>query len=113
VDGKIDEPLLKLTRALKLPEKPIGKEPASELLVKSVDPQEPDHKNEATATPTFAMGDLFDLFTSATEIADRDPEQAVFLYHRVIEINPNYMQGKEFCRARREKIKARACKKDA
>jgi len=46
----------------------------------------------------FARKDLADIFLTAAEVADYDPEQALFLYNHIYDVDPNYMNGelKEF-----------------
>ncbi|MBI1277936.1 MAG: TIR domain-containing protein [Anaerolineaceae bacterium] len=42
---------------------------------------------------TFEGSDLFTLFTSATEMEGENPLQALFIYQRILETDPNYMDG--------------------
>jgi len=92
VDGKVDGAVRKLAASLGLPAEPTHAEPVPAAMVE-VAPPEGEAEAEAATTPGFARGDLTELFLTAAEVADEDPEQAVFLYQRILEIDPNYMQG--------------------
>ena len=109
VDGKVDEAVGKLAVALELPAQPTRAEPRPELLVQanpSIEAVEPEP--EATLTPAFARSDLSELFMTAVEVASEDPEQAIFLYQRILEIDPHYMRGQaqEFVRHEEQRLKS-------
>lgn len=90
LDGDIRDAIRKLALALKLPSEPMRTEPVPEITPAVVLVEEP--RNDIL--PTFAIGDLSDMFTTAAEIADGDPEQALFLYRQVLQLDPNYLRGR-------------------
>jgi hypothetical protein len=106
VDGQVGEALGKLARALGLPDRPTQVGPAPELLVAQPAPsEEAAAEEEPASAPTFGRGDLSELFMTAAEVADQDPEQALFLYRRVLEIDPGYMAGQARAFVQREEAR--------
>jgi WD40 repeat protein len=108
VDGEVGEAVRKLAAALRLPTEPIRAEPVPEPLVQAAPSEdEAEDKVEAMSAPAFARGDLSELFNTAAEVARQDPEQAIFLYRRILEIDPEYMQGRarDFARREEERLK--------
>jgi WD40 repeat protein len=109
VDGQVGEAVCKLAEALGLSTEPIRSEPVPEPLVRAAttEGEEAADELETISVPAFARGDLSELFLTAAEVAHQDPEQAIFLYRRVIEIDPEYMQGKaqEFVRREEARLK--------
>ena len=109
VDGQVDEAVHKLAAALGLSTEPIRAEPVPEPLVRATttEGEEAEDELETTSVPAFARGDLSELFLTAAEVADEDPEQAIFLYRRILEIDPDYIQGRarDFVRREEERLK--------
>ncbi|MCC7447377.1 MAG: toll/interleukin-1 receptor domain-containing protein [Anaerolineae bacterium] len=93
VDRQVADAIHKLTQALGLPESATRVElPPQVLLVNpSIEAQadNPDDGND----PAFTVDDLADLYSNALEVTDADPEQAIFLYQRILDVDPNYRQG--------------------
>lgn len=91
VDGDVRAAIRKLAGALKLPLEPVKSDPVPEIV--STSTIEPPKDTAVDVIPTFATGDLSDMFTTAANIAEDDPEQALFLYRQVLQIDPEYMRG--------------------
>jgi len=110
VDGQVGEAVHKLAAALGLPAERVRAEPVPEPLIQTVssEEEEAEEKLEATSAPAFARGDLSELFLTAAEVANEDPEQAIFLYRRILEIDPEYMQGRarDFVQREEERLKS-------
>ena len=117
LDGKVDEAIIKLALAMSLPQKATTKK-AQALKAKVEEPVQTEKitgKEQSSETevdvreqpPTFAKEDISELFFTAAEIADEDPEEAYFLYQRVIEIDPKFMMGRaqEFITRESERLK--------
>ena len=101
VDGNVETAILKLAKGMKLPENSIAQnETVPKALVEhprqleNPETLEKEEADEWDKSPAFARGDISELFLTAAEIADEDPEQSYFLYQQVIEIDPEYMLGK-------------------
>jgi tetratricopeptide (TPR) repeat protein len=94
VDEDVSEATAKLARLLSLPLEPTQINKSSQLTL-AVDRETPVEESiqEIQTYVAFERNDVSKIFLQAAEIADEDPEQAVFLYRRVIELDPNYMQG--------------------
>ena len=92
-DQNVDEALTKLIASLDLPTEPTRETISDELAsFKAADDPEPTEETESP-TPEIPLGDLAEMFFTASEVADDDPERAVFLYQQVLEIDPEYMGG--------------------
>lgn len=69
-------------------------------------------KKEFTA-PSIKHGEIEDIYFSAIEQAQSDPENAVFLFSTVLNLDPNYMNGhaQELINREIEKLKSERIKK--
>ncbi len=92
LDGRVGEAVIKLATALSLPTAPLRAEPVPALTTRS-EPAETNDEPQEREPVVFPRGDLSELFFTAAEVADDDPEQAMFLYRQVIDIDPDYMRG--------------------
>lgn len=86
IDRNVSQPLANLALTLNLPEQRVQDVEVSPL----PGDVEPDDSPE---TPQFTEKELSEMIFSAMEIAEEDPEQALFIYKQVHEANPNYMSG--------------------
>lgn len=66
---------------------------------------ESEDERDSAASVIFSPEDLSELFYTATEVSEDDPEQAVFLYQQIVEIDPDYMNGQAREFIRREEIR--------
>lgn len=108
LDGRMDEGIIKLARALGLPEAPL--EPLDVPPVQAASPSSTPRKMDDSGIidkATLMREGLFDLFTRATEIQEEDPDGALFLLNQVVEIDPGYMRGaaKTYAEAMEVKLK--------
>jgi sugar lactone lactonase YvrE/tetratricopeptide (TPR) repeat protein len=94
LDGEVEEALHKLARSLGLPtQAPPFPPPPPEAELSEDDLAALQLEPIPDFAPEMARRDLSDLFYTAVETADDDPEQAVFLYGRILEIDPDFMGG--------------------
>lgn len=72
-----------------------------------------DQSSEQPTPPEFSDEDIDSLFESALAIQAKDPERAMFLYQLVLDIDPDYLQGRihEFVERQRENMKPARLKK--
>lgn len=89
---ELDAAIRKLAIALNLSTDPVKNDPVPRLTINMVLPELPDQ--EVDSSGAFEVEDLRELFLTAVEVADDDPEQANFLYRRVLQTDPDFMQGK-------------------
>jgi hypothetical protein len=93
MDGDGTEAVREISRLLKLPEQPLHSAQVPDLTVG--DNPHPSAKPPAEpASLAFAIKDLSEILFTAAEVADNDPEQAIFLYQRIVETDPNYLDGR-------------------
>lgn len=103
LDGEVGEAVLKLARALNLPEQPYFNLPAQTLPGQM--PDEDEDENGSDHAVTFARSELSEIFLTAAEIASRDPERAIFLYRQVLKIDPDYGRGQVHSFVEREEAR--------
>ncbi len=88
----VGEAIRKLALALDLPEQPIRS--AAQLADEKAPVENVPHTDsEGHNLTAFSRGDVEELFFSAVETSGEDPEQATFLFRRVLEIEPDYAHG--------------------
>jgi len=91
LDGQIHEGIKRLSLSLGLPDQQIYDDRLPELLVQhSIVELEELQENE----PSVTYNDLAELNKKALECQESDPEAAFFLYQQILEIDPNYDDGK-------------------
>jgi WD40 repeat protein len=102
VDGNVSTGVEKLLLSLNLPLEPIADIAQPEIQVTESLAEEP-----ALPPPSFNISDVSDMFTQAAAIMDDDPESALFLFRQVLQIDPNYMDGRaqEFVARQEELLK--------
>jgi len=88
-DRQFDEKVAKLAIALDLPLIPIRKG-THPLYMPEDEPLPHQHEKKNVS---FTSEELADLFINAVDIAPDDPERAIFLYRRILEIDPDYARG--------------------
>ena len=97
VDQQVDDAIRKLARTLDLPEtvdtiEPV-KKPVAEPLP-SPEEMAAIEEQETDSTGVFRTTDLSEIFRHAAEIQNDDPEQALFLYNQIIEVDPTFGEGR-------------------
>jgi WD40 repeat protein len=89
--GRIEDEIRELALSMGLPAAPIAPVEAAQIPPSPIE-------DDPTPAPSQALslalaGDLSEMFMAASEIGDDNPEGAVFLYQRVLELDPNYLKG--------------------
>ena len=96
-DRIMDEAIQKLARLMNLSPEPIKSEPVPEPMLSKNDVHKENDKAEFADErdgPAFTRSDVQRMFDTAVSVQDSDPEQALFLYQQVLEIDPDFMDGK-------------------
>ena len=110
-DRAMDEAIQKLARLMSLSHEPIKSEPVPEpMLRENMMNEQRNNETEVldeNLSPAFVKGDVAKMFRSATTVQDTDPDQALFLYKLVLEIDPDFMGGtiKDFVARQQENMK--------
>lgn len=89
--GRVDETLHKLARLLDLP---LDRHTPTPSTVPDPTRSEPEPPAVEVEAVVLNMSEITDLFHAALEVEQTDPEQALFLYQRVLEVDSNYMNGR-------------------
>ena len=108
-DRKMDDAIGKLCRLMDVQEESLElqmvDQPMLDGTARSDEKLDIDDSFEEESSPQFRKEDVARLFQSAASVQDTDPEQALFLYQQVLEIDPEFMgsQIAEFV-ARQEEL---------
>lgn len=102
IDRNINKSIEKLARLLGLPNQPVTAIETVEDLPK---PNEEalDNNDESEEVIIFAPSDITELFFAAVETTEEDPDRALYLYERVLELDPEHGNGNTKDMVEREK----------
>jgi formylglycine-generating enzyme required for sulfatase activity len=110
VDGRVEAAMQELIAALNLPPQPVQPDAAAERIM-TVDEDKAEDDEEAAAREAvpvnFAREDLSEMFFTAMEVQDDEPEEALFLLQQVVETDPDFLKGRarEFVERTSERLK--------
>ena len=110
-DQNMDEALRKLCRLMDVPFEISESPPVDRLGLRKSNVQEVQEAEGYNVqddwAPAFAKGDIARLIRTAATSQKSDPEKAIFVYRQVLEIDPEYMDGriKEFVARQEERMK--------